>query len=158
MRRSIATTVLLPVILYALAVPSAALADTVSAKVEDRYKNILASEPYTSKDCVMVNVPVYGQVTKQGNAADALIGGILGGVIGNQMGNGNGKDVMTGLGAIFGATQASKPRTETVVTGYRPEEQCTTVTHYREITRTVYDYSIITWTQGGVKYTSNYVK
>mgnify|MGYP003655400342 CR=1 FL=1 len=144
----------------ALAIATAlpAFAGTVNAKVEDRYKKISVNEPRNKQDCVMVNIPVYGQTTKQANGADALIGGILGGVIGNQMGNGSGKDIMTGLGAIFGATQLSKPRTETVVTGYTQERQCTMVTNYVSVTKTVYDYSVITWTQDGVEYSTKFVK
>ena len=146
------------ILITALVTAAPAVADTVKAKVEDRYTNISVSEPQTKQDCVLVNVPVYGQVTTQGSGADALIGGILGGVIGNQMGNGNGKDVMTGLGAIFGATQASKPRQETVITGYRQERQCTEVTYYQSVTKTVYDYSIITWTQNGQQYSQTFTK
>jgi uncharacterized protein YcfJ len=133
-------------------------AQTVKAQVEHRYINISVNEPYTKQDCVMVNVPIYGQVTTQSNSANTLIGGIIGGVIGNQIGGGSGKDVMTGLGAIFGATQASKPRTTTVITGHRQERQCTEVTHYQSVTKTVYDYSIITWTQGDVQYQQTFTK
>ena len=140
----------------AIAVP--VFAETVDAKIEDRYTQISVQEPRNKKDCVMVNVPVYGQVTTKPNGADALIAGILGGVIGNQMGNGSGKDVMTGLGAIFGATQLSKPRTETVVTGYKQERQCTMVTNYVSVTKTVYDYSVITWTQNGTTYSETFEK
>ena len=146
------------IILAALAVASPALAETVKAQIEDRYKQISVNEPYTKQDCVMVNVPVYGQVTKQGGGGDALVGGLIGGALGNQLGNGNGKDVMTALGAIIGATQATKPRTETVVTGYREERQCTEVTYYRAVEKTVYDYSTITWTQDGVMYSESFRK
>lgn len=74
---------------------------------------------YTETVCELVDVPVQGYVT--GTPADAIAGAIIGGVIGNQFGNGDGKDVMTVLGAITGA-QAGGTRRATV--GYRQEQRC----------------------------------
>jgi len=147
-------------LITALAVASPAVAETVKAKVEDRYKNITVSEPFTSQECVMVNVPVYGNVTTQGDAAGgALMGMIIGGLLGKGV---TGDDSGAAAGAVFGglvgADKGAKPKTSQQVTGYRQERQCTEVTHYKKVTKTVYDYSVITWTQDGVKYTTSFDK
>ena len=148
------------ILITALAAASPAVAETIKAQVEDRYTNISVSEPYTKQDCVMVDVPVYGNVTTSGNAAEgALLGMILGGLIGKGV---TGDDGGAAAGAVFcgivGADKGSQPNTSKRVTGYRQERQCTEVTYYKQVTKTVYDYSIITWTQNGVKYTATFDK
>jgi uncharacterized protein YcfJ len=141
---------------------AAASADStkVTAHVEDRYTTILQSEPYTSNECVMVNVPVYGTVQRQGNAAEgALLGMLLGGAIGKGVsGNNDGAAAGAVIGGLIGADKGARPKTQEVVTGYRQERQCTEVTHYRQVEKVVYDYSIITWSQSGVQYTQTFVK
>jgi len=147
-------------LITALAVASPAVAETVKAKVEDRYKNITVSEPFTSQECVMVNVPVYGNVTTQGDAAGgALMGMIIGGLLGKGV---TGDDSGAAAGAVFGglvgADKGAKSKTSQQVTGYRQERQCTEVTHYKKVTKTVYDYSIITWTQNSINYRTRFNK
>jgi uncharacterized protein YcfJ len=148
------------ILITALAAASPAVAETIKAQVEDRYTNISVSEPYTKQDCVMVDVPVYGNVTTSGNAAEgALLGMILGGLIGKGVtGDDGGAAAGAVFGGIVGADKGSKPKTSKRVTGYRQERQCTEVTYYKQVTKTVYDYSIITWTQNGVKYTATFDK
>jgi uncharacterized protein YcfJ len=124
-------------------------AETTKATVTDVYEWVMVPVPVSQNVCETIDVPIYGQVTRQGSGAEALIGGIIGGAIGNQMGNGSGKDVMTGLGAIFGATQAAKPRTETIITGYRQERQCNTVTSYVDQKRKNYAYSLVRFVHDG---------
>lgn len=73
--------------------------------------------------CRSVEVPVYSGGANP-SSADVLTGAIIGGAIGNQFGNGNGKDVMTMLGAIIGA-QSAKPSHSIV--GYKIEHRCETI-------------------------------
>ena len=82
-----------------------------------------------SQQCQTVDVPIYGtRQTGGASTGDAVVGAIIGGVIGNQFGNGKGKDAMTVLGAIAGADMANKKgRTETVIVGYKQQQQCSTV-------------------------------
>ena len=108
----------------------------------------------------MVNVPVYGNVTSNGDAAGgALLGMILGGLIGKGV---TGDDGGAAAGAVFGglvgADKGSQPKTTQQVTGYKQERQCTEVTHYKSVTKTVYDYSVITWIQNGQQYSQTFTK
>lgn len=141
-----------------LSLTTAAYCGNVDALVVDRYTTIYETVPYTKNECVNVDVPVYGNITKEGGTADALVGGTIGGVIGNQFGGGSGKDVMTVLGALIGATQATKPRSERVVTGYKQEKRCDTFTYYRENERVIYDYSIVEWKEDGKSYSFTFDK
>ena len=148
------------ILITALVATSPAAAETVKAQIEDRYKNISVSEPFTSQECVMVNVPVYGNVTTQGNAAGgALLGMILGGLIGKGV---TGDDGGAAAGAVFGglvgADKGAKPKSSRQVIGHNQERQCTEVTHYKSVTKTVYDYSVITWTQNGQQYNQTFTK
>ena len=71
----------------------------IKGTVMDYYSVVQDSEPYTKKECVNVNVPVYGTVHKQGNAAEgALLGMILGGLVGKGV---TGDDKGAAAGAIF---------------------------------------------------------
>tara|TARA_B110000285_G_scaffold213088_1_gene257148 strand:+ start:252 stop:713 length:462 start_codon:yes stop_codon:yes gene_type:complete len=148
------------ILITALGVVSPVAAETVKAQIEDRYTNISVSEPYTSQDCVMVNVPVYGNVTTQGDAAGgALLGMLLGGLIGKGVtGDDGGAAAGAVFGGIIGADKGSQSKTTQQVTGYTQERQCTEVTHYKSVIKTVYDYSVITWNQNGVVYSETFTK
>ena len=135
-------------------------ATPINGTIQDYYKVVQDSEPYTKKECVNVNVPVYGNVTQEGDAAGgALLGMILGGLVGKGV---TGDDKGAAAGAIFGglvgADKGAKPKSGQVVTGYRTENRCDYVTYYRTIERTEYDYSIINWKIDGVTYTTEFVK
>lgn len=139
---------------------SAALAENVNAIVADRYKIIVEVEPYTKKECVTVNVPVYGNTTQQGDAAGgALLGMIIGGLIGKGV---TGDDGGAAAGAVFGglvgADKGAQPKSKQTIIGHKQENRCDNVTYYKDVERTVYDYSIITWTQNGVTYSETYTK
>jgi uncharacterized protein YcfJ len=123
-----------------------ALADNVNARVQDHYKTVIEQEPYRVEVCKDVQVPVQGGVDTGG----AIVGGIIGGVIGNQFGKGNGKDAMTGIGAMTGAIIGGgngQPQ------GYRTERQCQIETRYEERQREVYSHSTITFRENGRNYT-----
>ena len=148
------------ILITALVAASPAVAENVTAQVEDRYTNISVNEPFTSQECVMVNVPVYGNVTTQGDAAGgALMGMIIGGLLGKGV---TGDDSGAAAGAVFGglvgADKGSQAKSSRQVIGHKQERQCTEVTHYRSVTKTVYDYSVITWKQDGINYTQTFNK
>lgn len=135
---------LLATLSLVVATASPALADTSKAFVEDHYKTVLEQTPYKVEVCRDVQVPVNrkSEFDKEG----AIIGGIIGGVIGNQFGKGDGKEAMTGIGALSGAiiggSKEGKPE-------YRWERQCTTETRYKEKETEVYSHSTVTfWHEG----------
>lgn len=140
--------------LAAMVTATAAVADTSNATVVDRYKEITKSVPYTKRDCVMVDVPVYGTQKSQGNAAEgALLGMILGGIGGKVLtGDDGGAAAGAVIGGLVGADKGSKPKHDQVVIGYREEQRCTDVTYYREETITVYSHSIVEFEHNGLTY------
>jgi hypothetical protein len=146
----------------ALVVATPAMAETTRATIEDVFATVVESTPYTRQVCQNVEVPIYGTVTRQGGGAsggDILGGMILGGLLGKGV-SGEDKGAAAGavLGGIIAADKANKPRTETVITGYKTERQCENITEYKDINKKVYDYSIITWTVNGKEYSGTFVK
>ena len=78
--------------------------------------------------CYDVEVPVYGRV-RSGSSSDALVGAIIGGAVGHELGSGSNKDALTVLGALIGASEASRSKKHEIV-GYRLEQKCERVTNY----------------------------
>ena len=119
---------LLMTTLTAIAIALPAYADTVRAtisRVDPIYTNSTVNTPRNI--CQNVEVPIYGNVQRRSSDGEVLGGAIIGGVIGNQFGSGQGKDIMTVLGAIMGANSQQGGKTSQVVTGYRLEQQVQTV-------------------------------
>ena len=146
----------------ALAATSAS-AETTSATIEDVYATVVEQTPYTRQVCQNVEVPIYGTVTRQGGSAsggDVLTGMILGGLLGKgATGKDDGAAAGAVLGGIIAADKANKPRTETVITGYKTERQCENVTEYKNVNKKVYDYSIITFkSKDGYEYSLPFTK
>ena len=146
----------------ALVVATPAMAETTRATIEDVFATVVESTPYTRQVCQNVEVPIYGTVTRQGGGAsggDILGGMILGGLLGKgATGKDDGAAAGAVLGGIIAADKANKPRTETVITGYKNELQCKNVTEYKEVNKKMYDYSIISWTADGKEYSITFVK
>ena len=146
----------------ALVVATPAMAETTRATIEDVFATVVESTPYTRQVCQNVEVPIYGTVTRQGGGAsggDILGCMILGGLLGKGVtGKDDGAAAGAVLGGIIAADKANKPRTETVITGYKNERQCQNVTEYKDVNKKVYDYSIITWTVNGKEYSGHFVK
>ena len=117
---------------------SVALADQrIKASVvsmQETYNTVSKQVPVLS--CNTVEVPIYEtrRIGGQASTGDTLAGALIGGVIGNQFGGGKGKDAATVLGAILGADVANKKggRQETVIVGYRQQQQCTTTYQQKE--------------------------
>jgi uncharacterized protein YcfJ len=82
----------------------------------------------------------YSQGGKVQTAAPTIAGGIIGGVIGRQFGGGGGRDAMTAVGALVGASMANQAAHNQaygpaqVAYEERPVtvERCQTTTSYRE--------------------------
>ncbi|MDB2657104.1 hypothetical protein N9Y60_03510 [Crocinitomicaceae bacterium] len=147
----------------ALVVAAPAMAETTRATIEDVFATVVESTPYTRQVCQNVEVPIYGTVTRQGGGAsggDILGGMILGGLLGKgATGKDNGAAAGAVLGGIIAADKANKPRTETIITGYKTERQCQNVTEYKDINKKVYDYSIITFkSKDGYEYSIPFTK
>ena len=103
-------------------------ADTVIARVIYVEETYIGGAQVQETRCEVVQVPVYGTVYRQGNTgAGALIGGIIGGLVGqNATGNDEGAVAGAVIGSVIGATN-NQVRNETVITGYRNEQQCAQV-------------------------------
>jgi len=145
--------------LVALSTPVAA--EQIKANIEDVFATVIESTPYTRQVCQNVEVPIYGTVTRQGSATggDVLGGMILGGLLGKGVtGKDDGAAAGAVLGGIIAADKANKPKTETVITGYKTERQCENITEYKDVNKKVYDYSIITWTVDGQTFQTTFVK
>lgn len=139
---------------------ASASAETVRATITDHYATIIESQPYNVKSCTNVEVPIYKERTVQGDAAAGALGGmIIGGILGKGLSGGDDGAAAAGavLGGVIGADK-SQTKTERYIAGYRTEKQCDTITKYREVSKSVYDYTSITWTDDGKTYTQTYVK
>jgi uncharacterized protein YcfJ len=133
---------------------------SVKANVGDTYTVAYDRVPHTKRECVMVDVPVYGTVRKQGNAAEgALLGMILGGVLGKGVtGKDDGAAAGAVIGGLIGADKGAQTKSEQVITGYTKEKRCTDVTHYIDKEIVVYEYSTITFVYEGKKYNLTFEK
>lgn len=131
-----------------------------NAYVGDSYTIAYETVPYTKRECVMVEVPVYGTVKKQGNAAEgALLGMIIGGLAGKGItGKDDGAAAGAVIGGLIGADKGSQSKREQVITGYTKEKRCDDVTHYRDKEIIVYEYSTVTFQYEGRTYELTFEK
>ena len=128
-----------------------ALAETSKATIQDHFKTVIEQTPYKVEVCKDVKVPQKGELNTEG----AIIGGIIGGVVGNQFGKGNGKEAMTGIGALTGAIiggQDKGPKT------YGTQRQCQIETRYEETERQIYSHSTVTFYADGQKQVLKFYK
>lgn len=138
-----------------------AMAEKITADVQDVFATVIESTPTTRQVCENVEVPIYGTVTRQGSASggDVLGGMIIGGLLGKGVtGKDDGAAAGAVLGGIIAADQANKPRTERVITGYKTERQCQNVTEYKDVRKKVYDYSILTFKYNGQEFQTTFQK
>ena len=126
-----------------IATASTAVAETRYAtitNVQPNYQTVYMNVPKTQ--CQNVEVPIYGTVTRQGNAGEgALAGMIIGGILGKGV---TGKDDGAAAGAVIGGiigADRSGTRQEQVITGYETQRQCSEVM-VREQQREIKNYTI----------------
>jgi uncharacterized protein YcfJ len=128
-----------------------ALAETSKATIRDHFKTVIEQSPYKVEVCKDVKVQQGSNLNTEG----AIIGGIIGGVVGNQFGKGNGKEAMTGIGALTGAIiggQDKGPR------NYTTQRQCQIETRYEETERQIYSHSTVTFYADGQKQVLKFYK
>lgn len=114
----------------ALLLPFASYAESNGSYAYITEVNPIYKDSYVTRYetvCKDVEIPVYGERTIRGSDGDVFAGAMIGGVIGNQFGGGNGKDVMTLLGALAGANKA-KEKTVQEIVGFRISQECNNVT------------------------------
>lgn len=94
--------------------------------MQETYSNQVKNVP--SQQCQIVEVPVYGERITGGGASggDVLGGMIVGGLLGK---GASGNDKGAAVGAILGGMVAAdkKQKKETVIVGYKQQQQCSTV-------------------------------
>jgi len=147
-------------LITALVAATPAVADKVTANVTDRFKTVYEDVPYTKNECVLVDKPIYGTTMKEGDAAGgALLGMILGGLVGKGVsGDDGGAAAGAVIGGLIGADKGSKPQHNRRIVGYETKQQCTDVTYYRSVERTVYDYSVMEFEYKGEDITLTFRK
>ena len=114
---------------------SAAFANQVTATVVDMretYRDVVKQVPVQS--CQTIDVPIYKEVVTGGGASsgDVLGGMIIGGILGKGV---SGNDKGAAAGAILGGMVAAdkKQQRETVIVGYRQQQQCSTVYEQKQV-------------------------
>lgn len=94
--------------------------------MQETYRDVVKQVPVQS--CSVVDVPIYKEVVTGGGASggDVLGGMIIGGLLGKGV---SGDDKGAAAGAILGGMVAAdkKQQRETVIVGYRQQQQCSTV-------------------------------
>lgn len=112
--------------------------------VKDFYRTETVYDPYTEEVCREV-------VSGGDKTRDTVKGAVIGGAIGNAIG----KDTeATAAGIIIGGLIGHQG--SDAVPHVRMS--CTTETKYRTSTNKIYDYSTVTFTQNGERYTARFVK
>ena len=100
--------------------------------MQETYRDVVKQVPVQS--CQVVDVPIYKEVTTGGgNAVEGAIGGaILGAIAGEVIGGKNERNAGAIFGAIVGGDKA-KGKKETVIVGYKQQQQCSTVYEQRQV-------------------------
>jgi len=140
--------------LAAMTTPAFANEEVTDVRVFDHTKTMIVKTPTTEKVCEQINVPVYGNVQKQGNASEgALLGMIIGGLAGKAAtGQDNGAAIGAIMGGLVGADKGAKPKVKQEVIGYREETVCQNITAHTESYVEVYDHSTIRFYINGIRY------
>ena len=128
--------------------------------VYDHTKTVARTVPVTELRCRAVEKPIYGEVTRQGNAAEgALAGMIIGGLLGKGLtGDDNGAAAGAVMSGIVGADKGSKPKTERRIIGYETVEECNNVTVNRKEYVDVYSHSTVRFYIDGKRYVLEFQK
>ena len=128
--------------------------------VYDHTKNVTRIVPVTSYVCNDVKKPIYGNVRKQGNAAEgALAGMIIGGLLGKGLtGDDNGAAAGAIVGGLVGADKGAKPKDSKEIIGYEIVESCKEVTNNKKEYVEVYSHSTVRFYIDGKRYVLKFQK
>ena len=100
--------------------------------MQETYRDVIKQVPVQS--CQVVDVPIYKEVVTGGGASggDVLGGMIVGGLLGK---GASGNDKGAAVGAIIGGMVAAdkKQKKETVIVGYKQQQQCSTVYEQKQV-------------------------
>ena len=135
-----------------ISAPGFALTIDGAPRVQDHYKEVTRSTPYTEQVCRQVQVPVRRESFSAGKA---VIGGIIGGVIGHNLGGKSNRHITASFGTLAGSVLGG---TDSEHQGYRSETRCENVTTYQREVDTVYSHSTITFVEDGVRYELDFKK
>lgn len=100
--------------------------------MRETYRDVVKQVPVQS--CQTIDVPIYKEVVTGGGASggDVLGGMIIGGILGKGV---SGNDKGAAAGAILGGMVAAdkKQQRETVIVGYKQQQQCSTVYEQKQV-------------------------
>ena len=113
-------------------------------EVKDHFKTVIVQTPYKVELCA--NQQVSGDKT-----GDTLGGAVIGGLIGKAL---TGDDNAAGLGALFGGIIGHQNSQATGGT----QRVCRYETRYKEESKRVYSYSIVTFWHQGQQYQVKFLK
>ena len=127
----------------AVLISTSAFAHGSAAVVKDHHKVVIESTPYSVEVCRDVVVEKKSQGFDLGGA---LIGGIIGNNLPGEEGGG-------AAGALLGGLLGGQDTTES-----HTERRCSTETRHKEVEKTVYSHSTVTFRSGGMSYTLTFQK
>lgn len=144
-------------VMFALLLVNDAVADNVSASVQDQYKYVTETRPVESTECHIEQVPVYASRpsdsdTGGGQLGKVIIGTVIGSAIGNAISDKHGAGT---VGGIIGANEALKEshsRDSREIVGYREIESCKPVRTRESRLVQKYSHSVITFWLDGRRY------
>ena len=134
--------------------------ERVQGRVTDHYRTITEQVERHDNRCEMIDVPIYEEHRRGGNAAGgALLGMIIGGATGKVItGKDNGAAAGAVIGGIIGADQGSRGHTDRRIVGYRQEKYCTDEVWYEPVEKNVYSHSTLVFTIDGKRYSIDFNK
>ena len=112
--------------------------------IHHHYKDIIQSTPVKVEVC-------YDKQTSGDKTGDTLGGAIIGGILGKAL---TGNDDGAAIGALFGGIVGHNESNVTAGT----RTVCQKETRYKEISKTIYSHSTITFVYEGKRYSVNFKK
>jgi len=140
---------------------TAVVADTVDRiKVYDHTTTVVTQIPTTETRCSRVQVPIYEDVQRKGNAAEgALAGMIIGGILGKGVtGKDDGAAAGAVIGGLIGADKGGQTKTERRVVGYQNQDRCEDVVVYIDQREERYSHSTIRFYLNGKRYVVEFIR
>ena len=148
-------------VMVATATATAVVADTVDRiKVYDHTTTVVTQIPTTETRCSRVQVPIYEDVQRKGDAAGgALAGMIIGGILGKGVtGKDDGAAAGAVIGGLIGADKGGQTKTERRVVGYQNQDRCEDVVVYVDQREERYSHSTIRFYLNGKRYVVEFIR